>query len=464
MSVEGTAPLRVLHVIHDFLPRHRAGAEIYAFDLCLELNRRHLVTVVAAEYDLARPHGHVTWQVQDGVPVAELVNNGIARSFEETYRSPVITERLSRLLDVVQPDVLHVHSLLNLSFDLPALAHEREIPVVATLHDYTLVCPSGGQRVHRAEDHVCETIDPSRCARCFRESPFYSQIGIGNVAEIGGVGRMVKRAARVVLQRAPGAAQAMAHVVARGAGIEVGSADIEARLGGARRVFDEVDLFVAPSRSLGDEFLRLGVSAEKLRVLDHGFAPLPQANGSTAASEQALLRIGYVGTLVWHKGVHVLIDACRALPASTYELQIFGDPNVDPPYSADLRRRASGLPVRFRGGFAHEIVRDAYAGLDVLVVPSLWPENSPLVIREAFMAGVPVVGARIGGIPEIVTDGENGLLYDPRSTAALTRALAKLIDDRAALDAFARRIPPVKSMEAHAREWEAIYAELVHSR
>jgi glycosyltransferase involved in cell wall biosynthesis len=460
VPVERLGALRVLHAIHDFLPRHRAGAEIYALDLCRELDRRHHVTVLAAEYDLARPHGQVTWRVQDGLPVAELVNNGRAASFEDTYRSPVITEQLGRLLDVVQPDVLHVHSLLNLSFDLPGLARARGIPVAATLHDYSLVCPSGGQRVHRADDHLCDVIDPARCARCFRESTFNQQVGIGNVAHMGGVGRIVKQTARAVLQRAPRLADTVGRAVARGAGIEVRPADIEARLAGARHVFDDVDLFVAPSRSLGDEFVRLGVSRAKLRVLDHGFAPLPKAHAAVPADHRPL-RIGYVGTLVWHKGVHVLIDACRALPTDAYELHIFGDPNVDSGYSENLRKRAAGVTVQFRGEFTRDAVLDAYSSLDIVVVPSLWPENSPLVIREAFMAGVPVVGARIGGIAELVTDGENGLLYEPRSTSGLTEALNSLIGDRSRLATFAQRIPPVKSMEVHASEWEAIYHDLL---
>lgn len=458
MSTRAGPRLRVLHAIHDFLPRHRAGSEIYALDLCRELDRRqHHVTVLAAEYDPARAHGHVTWRVQDGLPVVEVVNNWIARSFEETYRSPVITEQLARLLDVVQPDVLHLHSLLNLSFDLPAIATARGIPVVATLHDYTLVCASGGQRVHRADDFVCETIDPARCARCFRESPFYPQIGAGNIASAAGLGRAVKKTAAVLARHAPAFGRSLAQSVARSAGVRVVESDIEARLDSARQVFDRVDLFVAPSRSIADEFERLGVSRSKLRVLDHGFLPLRRVS---RPSTNGTLRIGYVGTPIWHKGVHVLIDAVRALPDAAYELQIFGNLGVAPDYAADLRTRAAGLPVRFMGEFDRDRTADVYAGLDVLVVSSIWPENSPLVISEAFMAGVPVVGARIGGIGELVEHGRNGLLYDPRSAGELTAVLRTLIDDRSRLDALGRMIPPVKSMETHAREWEGMYAEV----
>src|SRR3954467_6481222 len=147
--------MRILHAIHDFLPRHRAGSEVYAFELGRELAETHHVTVLCAEYDPARADGQVTWRVHGGLPVAEIVNNWMCRSFEDTYRPPLVTERIGQVLRAVQPDVVHIHNLLNLSFDLPALAHRQGSAVVATLHDHSLVCPSGGQRLHRAEEHRC---------------------------------------------------------------------------------------------------------------------------------------------------------------------------------------------------------------------------------------------------------------------------------------------------------------------
>ena len=115
-------------------------------------------------------------------PVAEVVNTWQFDSFDGSYRDPSLATAFGHVLDIVQPHVLHVHNLLNLSFELPALARARGIAVAATLHDYTLVCPSGGQRVHRAESHVCHVIEPSRCARCFPASPFHAQLRFGQLA------------------------------------------------------------------------------------------------------------------------------------------------------------------------------------------------------------------------------------------------------------------------------------------
>jgi glycosyltransferase involved in cell wall biosynthesis len=162
--------------------------------------------------------------------------------------------------------------------------------------------------------------------------------------------------------------------------------------------------------------------------------------------------------------VHVLVDAVRGLPRERYELKIFGDVRTFPDYVARLRDQASGLPVAFMGHFDRDHVADAYAQVDVLVVPSLWLENSPLVIHEAFLCGVPVVGARIGGIADLIDHDRNGLLYDPTSAGALEEALRGLIARRERVRELAAACPPVKPIAQDAREWEQIYEHLLASR
>ena len=100
--------LRLLHAIHDFLPRHVAGSEIYAFELCRELARRHDVFVVTAEYDPAARHGTIRWRAYEGLPVIEIVNNWEADRFEDTYASARMTSQLTHVLDATRPQVLHV--------------------------------------------------------------------------------------------------------------------------------------------------------------------------------------------------------------------------------------------------------------------------------------------------------------------------------------------------------------------
>ncbi|HYN06454.1 MAG TPA: glycosyltransferase family 4 protein [Vicinamibacterales bacterium] len=463
--------MRLLHAIHDFLPRYRAGSEVYALTLAHELARRHHVTILCADYDPVRPHGEVVWRLHEGLPVVEVINNWVCGSFEDTYRSPVMGDRLRHVLRAVQPDVVHVHNLLNLSFDLPSLARAAGIPVVATLHDYTLVCASGGQRIHRADHYVCHEIDLDRCARCFSESPFQTRMSLGLVAAAPAP---VRTLAGAVRRQMPALTRRLAEAAPRPSDID--AAEMARRLAAARNAWQQIDLFVAPSQSIATEFERLGLPASRIRVSDYGFPAIPppafalrasagQARVAPGASAgQAPLRIGYVGTLVWHKGAHVLIDAVRELPPASCEVKIFGDPHVFRDYASDLRARASGLPVTFMGPFDRPGMADAYGSFDVLVVPSLWLENSPLVIHEAYQSGVPVIGSRIGGIADLVRDGWNGQLFEPGSAADLAAVLRRVIEQPACLQVFAGRLPAVKSIGDDCLEWEARYAEVLNGR
>jgi glycosyltransferase involved in cell wall biosynthesis len=292
---------------------------------------------------------------------------------------------------------------------------------------------------------------------------------------------VLQRSVGVAKRWAPGVLTAIGESTRRTETVAVTAENMRERLERSREVFENVDLFVAPSASIAAEFRRLGLPAEKVRVSDYGFEPVladstraraldghgPAEAGPYGQAEASpcisALRIGFVGTLVWHKGVHVLLAAARRLPPSKYEVLIHGDLNTFPQYVASLRRAAAGLPVQFRGRFENGGGGEVYSELDVLVVPSLWLENSPLVIHEAFMCGVPVVGARTGGIAELIDDGVNGRLYEPASDLALAEILTSLVSDPAQLERWRAALPAVKSMDEDAKHWESIYSELLAS-
>jgi glycosyltransferase involved in cell wall biosynthesis len=446
--------LRVLHAIHDFLPRHRAGSEIYACDLASELSKRHDVWVVAAEYDPATPHGTIRWRAHNGLAVVEIINNWEFENFEQTYASPRINRQLEHVLDALRPDILHVHNLLNLSFDLPRLAGARGVSTVATLHDYTLVCASGGQRVHAADEHVCDVIDVDRCSRCFRASPFHAQLSVGRLARRP-LGRRAVRTAASMRDGLPLLAQASARKLSA----SVSAADLQRRLAYARHVFEQIDRVVAPSAALAEEYVQLGLDSRRIEVSDYGFASVPRVQRRAADG----VRFAFVGTLTWHKGVHVLLDAVDGL-RGPFTLEIHADPSVAPGYAAELARRAQRLPVRFRGPFDRDRLAEVYASCDVLVVPSLWPENSPLVIHEAFLHGAAVIGSRLGGIPELLHDGVNGFLYEAFRPDELRERMQRFVDDPALARRMAAAAPPVKSIAVDADEWERRYASVLAVR
>ncbi len=159
--------MRILQVIHDFLPIHQAGSELYCYHLSKALQRLgHEVYLFYSEID----HERVNYSVQkdnfDGLPFLEVVNNHNYHAFEETYFNPIIEDIFSQWLSEIQPDVVHFHHLWNLSYGCVHLCKQKQIPVVFTLHDYWLTCPRGGGQRFRGEGSICHSVDTSLCAEC----------------------------------------------------------------------------------------------------------------------------------------------------------------------------------------------------------------------------------------------------------------------------------------------------------
>jgi glycosyltransferase involved in cell wall biosynthesis len=163
-----------------------------------------------------------------------------------------------------------------------------------------------------------------------------------------------------------------------------------------------------------------------------------------------------------HKGVHVLLEAAKGLAGPDWTLDLVGNPDLDPAYGAHLRAVASGdTRIRFRGPIPPDAHDALWESLDLLVLPSLWWENSPLAVLEALAAGVPVVASRTGGVPEVIPQAA-GVLVPPGDVAALRAALESVLDGRALggpLEAL-----PLKTARAGARELAALYSGLLLER
>jgi len=422
------------------------------------------ISFLCAEFDPGAPHGSLRTRHLEGLEVHEVVNNWTFDSLEESAAPAGINRRLEEVLDQGAFDLLHLHSLQGLSLDLPRLARDRGLQCVATLHDYSLFCPAGGQLLPHGEDAPCRDIAPERCARCFARSPLGALLGLGRVTGGSGGDGLLQDAARAagalkqILPSGFGPATRLLGLLGNGAATP---AQVARRLERARDAARLVDRFVAPSRSMAETMIRLGVPAEKVEVSDYGFPPLAQ---HPRTSPGRRLRLGFVGSLVPHKGADLLLQAARALPPGSFEAQIHGDPGVSPDHSARLRRLARGMPVRFAGPFAPGDAPSIYAGLDCLVVTSRWPENSPLVIHEAFQAGIPVVAPDSGGCAELVEHGINGLLFRAGSAPSLARQLACLVERPALVEDLARERTEVKSIARDADEWLVRYRRALAER
>jgi GT2 family glycosyltransferase/glycosyltransferase involved in cell wall biosynthesis len=449
--------MRILVVVHGFPPTAQGGSEVYA-----HAHARALaalgddVLVLTREQDPHRPEYAIREGRTDGLRVVR-VNNTFrnTRTFEETYANGTIDAIASRLIDDFRPNAAHIHHLTCLSTGIVHLLAERRIPAILTLHDYWLMCHRG--QLLDVDYHVCDGPDDTgACASCLGPAGGAGSLQFLGARAVRAVERHLPAAPAKLVRRAAGD---LSGVVSRNAA----SVDHERqRTAHMRAVCDQIAHLIAPSRCMRDRFVAFGVSPDRMTVADYGFeheafsrrSVRLQADGARA------LRLGFLGSLMVSKAPHVLLEAVSTLPRGSVAVDLYGAHTA---YHGDdsYRRRLEPLldqpGVRMHGPIGHDAVALALASIDVLVVPSIWPENSPLVIHEAFLAGVPVVASRIGGIPELVTDGRNGLLFNARDVTDLRRVLVRLLTEPRLLDTLRAGIPEVRSIQDDVRMARELY-------
>jgi glycosyltransferase involved in cell wall biosynthesis/MoaA/NifB/PqqE/SkfB family radical SAM enzyme len=433
--------MKVLKVIHGYPMRYNAGSEVYSQTLCHGLAARHEVHVFTREEDAFAPDFRlrVEHDIDDPRITVHVVNNP---RLKDKYRSAGIDQRFAEVLDCVTPDLVHVGHLNHLSTSLLREAALRDIPIVFTLHDYWLMCPRGQfmQMFPKDPENLwaaCDGQEDRKCAeRC------YARYFSGAPGELD----------QDVAYWTDWVSRRMQHV---------------------REMSDLVDLFIAPARYLYERFRDdFDLPESKLVYADYGFALNRLADRRRVDGEP--FTFGYIGTHIPAKGVHDLIGAFGALEGDA-RLRIWGRPHGQD--TDALKRIADSLPphvadrIEWLGEYRNqEIVRDVFNRCDAIVVPSVWVENSPLVIHEAQQVRVPVVTADAGGMAEYVAHEVNGLLFTHRSVPSLAKQMQRFVDSPAyAIQLGARgylhdESGDIPSIDEHVLEVEQIYADVLSRR
>ncbi len=441
----GESLMRILLVSHRFPPSSRAGTEVYTEELGARLAALgHAVHVFSAEKDVGATDLTLRRREQRGLEVHELVQNLYQDEFRQTWRDPRIDARFEEVLEQVQPDLVHLHHLLYLSCGLVERAKARGLPVVMTLHDFWLECPRFGQLVH-ADGSLCTTVDAERCGSCLCSFP-WRQSGLAR-----GVGRGLARVGSLTgIDLAP-VAKGWARGVTRGltrsgrrkrGGDQTKHQDsdsAEARLYREQvlerrrdllAVCAKIDHFIAPSRFLARRLEAWGLPGERMEVLASGvdretFGAATQQRPGTGE-----LRVAFLGTQVQLKGAHVLLDAWERLDRDlrrSARLTIEGPDTFEPDYVRELRRRGAALGVEVGGALDREGVARRLASTDLLVVPSLWFENRPLILLEALAGRTALCVSDLGGLVELVEEGDAGWRFPPGDAEALASILTRVI-------------------------------------
>ena len=464
--------MKVLLVCHNYLPAHTAGTEIYTAQLARRLVELEVgVRVFTSDKLISRPDLTLVEREHEGVPVSELVNNLHYAEFGETWDHPRIAALFGELLDRERPDVCHFQHLMYLSIGCVEEASKRGIPIVFTLHDYWLQCPRHGQRIH-ADQSICHTIEFDRCGACLASFKFRQT----TLERVGG--RMLARlreGAGIDLAAAAKGARELLRGDDAASGPPTPDPQLAAELATSaerrdtamrERLVPLVDRFLSPSRFLRDRLIEWGVPAERITYVRTGLDPArfpPEAPERRRREPGAPLRVGFVGTLAPHKGPDLLLEAWSHLTDDARAgatLDLYGPSRHNDAFRDELARTAARVGANLAGELARDEVARALCDLDLLVVPSIWFENAPLVIHEALATRTPLLVARIGGMAELVEEGRSGYLFEVGDAEDLARHLRELIAEPERLATLYPEPIVFKSVDEDARGVLALYREL----
>lgn len=403
-GAEGTVAV----IAHGHPELHRGGAELAAHALFRGLRaigRRAIFVAAVPEADMAR---------LDPRPDEFAIPR--AGPFYDLFYHTAPDDTAARLAAILRQEgvaTAFFHHYLFLGLEAFAAAAATGARVVLTLHEYMAICHNEGQMVTRPHKALCRAAGPAACHACFPDfAPREFAIRRAHVLE----------------------------------------------------AFAPVHRFVAPSRFLRDRHVAWGLPAGRIAVIENGLVetPEPEAPGPAAAPRAGgPVEIGYFGQITPFKGVNLLLDAAAMLDrtgSGGVRLRVHGTFGaIDAAFRARFEAAVAAGLIDYAGPYANADVAGLMRRCDYVVVPSLWWENSPLVVQEAYAAGRPVIAADLGGLAEKVIDRQTGLLFRAGSVAALLAAFETARDPGLAA-ALRAGLPRPQSAADMARAYLALAA------
>ncbi|MEE1612467.1 glycosyltransferase family 4 protein [Microvirga sp. CF3016] len=412
---------RVLVVAHNHPDFHPGGTEIFAHDLFKEYRSRSDIEALflAATNNLHRGQRPGTSFQSPGDASDEVVM--WCGHFDQFNLSQIdsygVVPHLVTLLEDFRPDIVHIHHILLIGVEFIALVR-RILPsarIVMTLHDYYPICAHDGLMMRTKGKERCDRATPNRCNGCF---PTIT-------------------ADRFLLREK----------------------FIQTHL-------TQVHRFVAPSHFLKERFVNWGLPSESIEVVANGRpAATPAGHRPIASGRRSVF--GYFGNLNPWKGASVLLRAGQRLVSSgfdEFELRLHGGAPFQSQKFVDeidsLLEDVEAQVVRL-GPYGREDLAGLMAAVDWVVVPSIWWENAPLVIQEAFMHRRPVIASGIGGMAEAVRDGIDGMHVRPDDPVSLADAMRRAIETPDLWENLTAGINPPADITIVAERHLALYRSLL---
>jgi len=446
--------MKIVLTVHQFLPEFSAGTEILTYETARELKKRgHNVQVFTgfpASFTLKDSERFDRYVVDD-IQVERFKHNfepmGVQSEVQELgYNNLLFGDYFKKYLLKEKPDIVHFFHLARLSASAVDVCRDLGIPTVLTPTDFWFICPTAQLRL--PDNRPCFGPD---------------QAGVNCLRHLASVSQPPK--IQGLLRRLPDwCLRILLGLIKNGVKFDgVYTPRLRAfakRSGFLKQRMNQINKIAIPTQLMGNLLAQNGLDTRRTFHLPFG---LNLAYADTARKTPGrILRLGYIGTLAEYKGVHVLLQAIKLLPGLPIEIKVYGKLNDYPDYVETLKEISKDDPrIEFCGTFPNSQIGSIFSNLDALVVPSLWYENSPLVIYSAQSAHCPVIASNMGGMSEVIEHGKNGLLFEAGNVPELASIMKVLLEDRGLLQTLSENAKPPLTIQEYADRLLEVYVELV---
>lgn len=311
--------------------------------------------------------------------------------------SPADALKWLEVFENLNPDIIHLHHLKNIGIELPFLI-KKALPrckIVLSLHDYGIICMANAI-LKDSDGRSCYGASPRKCSSCIKSS----------------MGRVINRQFYI------------------------------------RKGLEFVDQFLAPSKFLKEMYVKHDFAGSKIVFLPNLIKETEAIKNSQLkpwSSNKDTIHLQYIGQVLPHKGIKTLLDASLLLEKEILNLELTITISGSIPFSfrdfVNDHEAVTRRLVSVTGAYENSEVSRILRNTDVVVVPSLWFENDPLVIEEARLARVPVIASDIGALREKVADAGIGWNFQMGNSQALATLISKVARDRQSLNETRSRIP-----------------------
>jgi glycosyltransferase involved in cell wall biosynthesis len=410
--------VRILFLSHSHPDLQAGGTEIFSLDLFRELRSRDRIRGAYLAGTSAGQRSVAPGTAFQAVGTASDELLMWTAGFDSFYLSQTdlhgVVPEFASLLRKLRPDVVHIHHTLQLGMELVTMI-KRVLPstqIVMTLHDFYAICANDGQ-MHTTAGVPCSKASIDACHRCLPDHP---------------------------------------------------ATDFRLRELQIRGALRAVDRFISPSEFLRDRFIAWGIAPDQIEVIRNGLPPLPRA-AVRQTQDGRRDRFGFFGHINRFKGATVALDASARLSRSgvTHQISLHGSSAYQAQDTLDAFARSldAAPDAIHRGAYVREEQARLIAGVDWVVVPSVWWENAPLVIQEAFAHGRPVICSDVGGMAEAVRDGTDGLHFSRGDARSLAQTMQRAIEQPGLWQRLVDGIQPARTIQDAADEHLALYNSLI---